>query len=135
MRSGGATDAPDLGATANRARSSRWRTDRRIYARALSMDRPRSVTAGVLRPSAAARSSRADRGPRLRERIGGGPGSPPGRGAPRLGGRAAGGVGQHPTWGGRPVGGGGGGELTGRGRGVGDGYAGGGGPCVLLSHP
>src|SRR5258707_14064291 len=130
MRSGGATDAPDLGATANRARSSRWRTDRRIYARALSMDRPRSVTAGVLRPSPAARSSRADRGPRLRERIGGSPGSLPGRDAERFGVSAAVVLGQHLTEVAGPLGDGAVADLTARDRELGNGHGEAAGPCI-----
>src|SRR5258708_30466681 len=130
LKSGRGTDPPDLGATASPALSSRWRTDRRIYARALTMDRPRSVTAGVLRPSPAARSSRADRGPRLRERIGGSPGSLPGRDAERFGVSAAVVLGQHLTEVAGPVGDGAVADLTARDRELGNGHGEAAGPCI-----
>src|SRR5258708_12929392 len=130
LKSGRGTDPPGRGATASRALNSRWRTDRRIYARALTMDRPRSVTAGVLRPSPAARSSRADRGPRLRERIGGAPGSLPGRDAERFGVSAGVVLGQHLTEVAGPVGDGAVADLTARDRELGNGHGEAAGPCI-----
>src|SRR5258708_34198661 len=98
------------------------------------MDRPRSVTAGVLRLSPAARSSRAYRGPRLHERIGGSPGSLPGRDAERFGVSPAVVLGQHLTEVAGPVGDGAVADLTARDRELGNGHGEAAGPC-LGHHP